>query len=441
MGTSVVSDIYKRFHSEVYQDNSEISWSICGDRLLEEEIKEDVVYERPKFNFPRDGHQSSTFGLQEQCTQVLKKAGFVVEARQFGNAFELLLDNLTYKEIVELLYRFVDFSVESLPAAQRKMIEVLLETKNEASSGSDDADFDGDDVKVSFSIKNKVKQSLKFFTGQSSFKEQLECLRSGAQERNNFGKNYLFHMSNPMAQELVANLLIDFWNNEQVEGEKSGAQKIDKAQVGNNWLSVKEFENLYPMGFLELDNLHTTPMMLASYGFATQIGIAFFDKIQKNKAGFDGETVSRLGWDHKDLTGISGRALWTIGAASLFRKAFHFGNGKGDDDKIKSGFEEKDCPWVNVVRDRFSSFKDLSSEQVIWGIYSFLDPEGANMVRNAVLEQIKAKDGQWFEASKFKVEYEKYEIALNCSNIFECLISGKEKGPQLPERHKAILRL
>lgn len=433
----VMADVYKRFHSEVYKDNSETLWSMDGDKLLSEQIKEEVCYERPKFNFPggRD-HQASTFGLHEQCLQVLKKAGFAQEAKQFDNAFLLTFSNLTYKDIVELVYRFVDFSEDGLTPSQKQLLKIISEKSGAIGAKSDLDEGDDSEEVISFIVKNKTKQNLKTFKSNSSFSEQLECLRSGSKDRNVFGKNYLFCMTNSMAQELIANLLKDFCDKKGGWKKESVSTVVNKSAAGANWLGLEEFEKLYPMGFLEFDNFHTTPMMLASYSFTTQIGIAFFERLQKSAAGYDTKTISRLGWDHKDLTGISGRALWTIGAENVFRKAF---NLESKDSANSSAMSEQDCSWVSEVKNRFSTLSELSNEKVVWGIYSFLDPDGALMVKNSIIES--AEKSSDFKSSKFKVEYEKYEIALSCSKFLDALNSGEVEEKPLPERYKALLRL
>lgn len=397
-----IYDIISRFHPMGSKaSNDALVCSPIGYEQVPDEVREEVDYPRPPFNWPElASPMSNNFALGSMAVEVLKAAGFTREAR--GLEFRLRNDHPAYDDMPALFHRFLDFSpVPELPAAKQAELAALAE------------EMGLDPASLSRGKKKALKNQLAHATKKHG--EEWKWLVAHADKTSVFGKTAACELADATKVALAAQWL-------PLIGSPTG-DGADSSFANKAW-----FDKNFPMGWSHVDHLSETPCVSSKLDFEDRVLLMAYEMTDKTARGWDIDSAAHIAYRHKNNYGITGSAL-------IGNQAFDFFSGR-----LMTRMNMIEQPGAGALSSHLArcnpSMAKLSDEASAWICYRALDPEPAAMIEQAWLEAECKQHPNRKPALASHIE--RLAILSGLARVFEPAIATPESEAQLQAAKNSI---
>lgn len=397
-----IYDVISRFHPMGSKaSNDALVCSPIGYEQVPEEVREEVDYPRPPFNWPElASPMSNNFALGSMAVEVLKAAGFTREAR--GLEFRLRNDHPAYDDMPGLFHRFLDFSpAPELPAAKQAELAALADEM-----GLDPASLSRGKKKA---MQNPLIHATK------SHADEWNWLVEHAEKTSPFGKTAACELADSTKVALASQWL--------PLTETPAGDASDSAFGNKAW-----FDKNFPMGWSHVDHLSETPCVSSKLDFADRVLLMAYEMADKTARGWDINSAAHIAYRHKNNYGITGSAL-------IGNQAFDFFSRR-----LMTRMNMIEQPGAGALCQHLAlrnpSMAKLSDEASAWIVYRALDPEPAAMIEKAWLES-ECKQHPNRKAA-LSAQIERLAILSGLARVFEPAPATAESEAQLHAAKKSI---
>lgn len=352
-------DLARRFsRSGDAETNAAIRCDPSGWDEVPEDVREQVDYDRPLFNWPAPtGADNNVFVLDAMALDVLKRTGFVMEAASLSFVLEHMRPE--GDEIAALFHRYLDFSLieDSPEIAQIKILAAKAGLDPESVAQLRRAP-----------VLNPLAHNC------SRLSEEWAWLVENAGVRSPFGKNAAAQLAPSAIDALSSSWLLGL-----LEPPASPPPSADDPSLGNRaW-----FDKAFRLGWIQVDRLGESSVLSAPLPFAARISLLTYEIASKVGQGMDEELICKLAFRHASSVGVAG-------PAALASHAVDFFHGIVANDLSGKGSSlppPKTEPALTTYLHALNPGVDLADSLWVWQAFRRVCPDEALMVEESWLHK------------------------------------------------------